>query len=175
MLESESNFLRTRSQIIDERGSFSKLFGQSSTGEITFDSHLTQVNYVKNYSARTLRGLHYQVDEFSETKIVHCIKGSVWDVIVDLRKNSPTYREWIGHKLSASNMNFMTVPQGFAHGYITLEDDSELLYFSDKEFSIKHERGIIWDDPNIDIKWPVEPVIISHKDQNWPTLLDAPE
>ena len=171
MIKSEFDSFGTRFNSEDERGSFSKLFGQSPIGRISLENPILQVNHVKNKATGTLRGLHYQADEFSETKIVHCIKGSIWDVVVDVQPESPTYKQWIGRYLSASNMNFMIVHRGFAHGYITLEDETELIYFSDNELSIEHERGIVWNDATIGISWPIEPVVISLKDQSWPTLL----
>jgi dTDP-4-dehydrorhamnose 3,5-epimerase len=173
MLRGEFDFIGTRFDSADERGSFSKLFGKSPLGRIQFNGPISQVNYVKNKVAGTLRGLHYQIDEYSESKVIHCIKGSVWDVAVDVRPESPTYKQWTGNTLSASNMNFMRIPRGFAHGYITLEDETELIYFSDNELSMEHEKGVIWDDVSIGIKWPIEPVLISGKDQSWPTLMQS--
>jgi len=168
MLGDNSEFTGVRFSSVDERGSFSKLFGKSSQGNIAFEGQLKQANYVKNELAGTLRGLHFQVGAFAETKVIHCIKGSVWDVLVDLRTGSTTYKQWYGQILSASNLNFMKVPRGFAHGYITLENDTELIYFSDNELSLESERGIIWNDPSICIDWPLQPLILSAKDQNWP-------
>jgi len=173
MLGDELIFIGTHFSSFDERGSFSKLFGQSPGEKIEFEGNIIQVNYVKNKLAGTLRGLHYQVGTFAESKIIHCIHGSVWDVAVDVRPESPTYKQWTGNTLSASNMNFMRIPRGFAHGYITLEDETELIYFSDNELSMEHEKGVIWDDVSIGIKWPIEPVLISGKDQSWPTLMQS--
>jgi dTDP-4-dehydrorhamnose 3,5-epimerase len=172
MLEDELNFVGTHFSRFDERGSFTKLFGQSPVGEIKFEGKLRQVNYVRNELAGTLRGLHYQVGPFEESKIVHCIRGSVWDVVVDIRTDSSTYKEWYGEVLAPSQKNFMKVPRGFAHGYITLEDETELIYFSDNELSLEHERGIVWNDENINITWPVTPSRLSAKDQNWPKFTE---
>lgn len=168
MLGDELNFLGKHFSSFDERGSFTKLFGQSEEGKIEFQGNLMQVNYVKNKLAGTLRGLHYQVGEFAESKIVHCVRGSVWDVLVDIRPESSTYKEWFGETLAPSQKNFMKVPPGYAHGYITLEDETELIYFSDKELSLEHERGIVWDDTSINIDWPIKPSLLSVKDQSWP-------
>jgi len=173
MLGDESNFIGTHFSSSDERGSFSKLYGQSSGEKIEFESKLRQANYVKNKMAGTLRGLHFQVGAFAETKIIHCIRGSIWDVLVDIRTESQTYKEWFGITLSASQKNFMMVPPGFAHGYITLEDDTELIYFSDQELSLEHERGIVWNDTSINVKWPMKPLLLSVKDQNWPKFSEA--
>ena len=173
MLDDELEFIGTHFSSFDERGSFSKLFGQSSAGVMEFDRKIMQINYVKNKVAGTLRGLHFQVGAFAESKIIHCIRGSVWDVLVDVRTESPTFKEWFGMTLSASQKNFMKVPPGFAHGYITLEDETELIYFSDQELSLEHERGIVWNDTSINVKWPMKPTLLSFKDQNWPKFSEV--
>jgi dTDP-4-dehydrorhamnose 3,5-epimerase len=110
-----------------------------------------------------------------QAKLVRCIKGKIFDVAVDIRKGSPTYGKWVGEYLSEENKNILFVPAGFAHGYLVMEDKSEIVYKVTKEYSKEHERGLFWNDPELEIKWPVssaEP-ILSEKDKNLPLLKDA--
>ena len=114
-----------------------------------------------------MRGLHYQKHPFQEIKVTRCIKGSIFVVIVDLRKKSSTYLKCYGTKLSKENNKSVYVPKNFAHGYITLEDETDIFYQSSNTYSPKHESGISWNDPKIKIKWPIKPIIISKKDSSW--------
>jgi dTDP-4-dehydrorhamnose 3,5-epimerase len=109
--------------------------------------------------------LHYQKPPNSEQKIVRCISGSIWDVLVDLRANSPTYGKWFGETLSAENRLMMLIPKGFAHGYISLEDKSEIIYFTSSPYSPNSEETLNWKDINVNIQWPILPIHISEKDK----------
>lgn len=149
----------------DERGFFARLFCINEFDQNQADRNIVQVNNSLSRDKGTLRGIHYQLSPKSETKIVRCIKGSLWDVIVDLRPDSPTFLQWFGETLSAENRRMMFVPKGFGHGFITLEPDTEAIYFVTEFYSPEHERGLRWDDPIIGIEWPIEPVIISEKDR----------
>ena len=114
----------------------------------------------------TLRGIHYQLPPKAETKIIRCIKGSLWDVALDLRKNSPTFGQWYGEELSAINRKMMYIPKGFGHAFVTLEDDTELIYLATEPYAPENERIVRWDDSNFSINWPVVPSVISDKDKN---------
>jgi dTDP-4-dehydrorhamnose 3,5-epimerase len=150
----------------DERGFFARLFCINEFDGEGMDRNVVQINNSLSKDKGTLRGIHYQLNPKAETKIVRCIKGSLWDVIVDLRPDSPTFLQWFGETLSAENRRMMFVPKGFGHGFITLEPDTEAIYLVTEFYSPEHERGLRWNDPNIGIEWPIEPVIISEKDKN---------
>jgi dTDP-4-dehydrorhamnose 3,5-epimerase len=150
----------------DERGFFARLFCINEFDQNQADRNIVQINNSLSRDKGTLRGIHYQLSPKSETKIVRCIKGSLWDVIVDLRPDSPSFLQWFGETLSAENRRMMFVPKGFGHGFITLEPDTEAIYLVTEFYSPEHERGLRWNDPNIGIEWPIEPVIISEKDKN---------
>lgn len=152
----------------DTRGSLTRVWDKKLILE-NFD--LIQSSIVKNPMAKTLRGLHFQSFPFSENKIVYCISGKVFDVVVDLREESSTLKE---HKtiILGPKENYLGViiPSGCAHGYLTLEDNSELLYFMDREYSKEFSRGLFWNDPTLSIRWPSEPVLISELDLKWPLM-----
>jgi dTDP-4-dehydrorhamnose 3,5-epimerase len=114
----------------------------------------------------TLRGMHYQLPPKAETKIVRCIRGALYDLILDLRKDSVTFGQSFGAELTAENRRMMYVPKGFAHGFLTLADDTETFYFVDELYSPEHERGIRYNDPRFKLRWPVVPTVISDKDKN---------
>ena len=152
----------------DHRGFFARFF---CTQE--FAMHGLEVNYVQinNSLTRvkgTLRGIHYQLPPTSEVKVVRCIQGSLYDFIIDLRPDSPTFQRSFGCVLSSENRTMMYVPRGFGHGFITLEDDTEVLYLVSSAYSSTAERGIRWNDPAFSIQLPVVVTEISAKDQSWP-------
>jgi dTDP-4-dehydrorhamnose 3,5-epimerase len=150
----------------DNRGFFARAFCVNEYGEYMLDNKIVQVNNSLSAEKGTLRGMHYQLFPKAETKILRCIKGSIYDVIIDLRKDSPTFLDWYGVELSADNRKMLYVPKGFAHGFITLEDDTEIFYFVTEFYAPELERGIRWNDSRFNIHWPIEPVIISDKDKN---------
>ncbi|WP_420961607.1 dTDP-4-dehydrorhamnose 3,5-epimerase [Brucella sp. IR073] len=152
----------------DERGFFARLFCQKEFGAEGLETGFVQVNTSLSARAGTLRGMHYQLMPSAEVKIVRCIRGALWDCIVDLRPHSPTLGKWFGATLSAENRTMMYVPRGFAHGFITLTDDTEAFYLVSAFYAPEQERGLRWDDPFIAIEWPREPIEISVKDREWP-------
>jgi dTDP-4-dehydrorhamnose 3,5-epimerase len=127
-----------------------------------------QCNDIFTRRSGTLRGLHYQTAPYEEAKLVRCVRGAVFDVVVDLRRTSPTYLGWFGTSLSGDTRSMLYVPPGCAHGYLTLEDDSEVIYPVSAPYAAAAERGVRWDDPAFGIEWPVTPTLVSPKDQSWP-------
>src|ERR1700733_5502845 len=155
----------------DERGFFSRLFCVKEFAEKDLETSFVQSNNSQSKFRGTLRGLHYQMGEWAEVKLVRCIQGALFDVIVDVRPKSPTFGKWFGEVLSAHNRSMMYVPRGFAHGFLTLEPNSEVIYLVSQYYSQECERRIRWNDPAIDIKWPFEPSIISERDQSHPDFI----
>jgi dTDP-4-dehydrorhamnose 3,5-epimerase len=153
---------------VDERGSFARTFDASEFAARGLDTRVVQCNTSANVRAGTLRGLHYQLPPHAESKLVRCVRGSIYDVIVDLRPDSQTYCDWHGVELSASNLRTLFVPVGLAHGFQTLEDDTEVLYQMSEEYSAAHARGVRWDDPLFAIEWPpVAERTISNRDREF--------
>ena len=150
----------------DDRGDFFRLFCEQEFKEQNISNNLNQINLSTSARKGTVRGLHYQTSPFSEQKIVTCIKGKIWDVAVDIRKESPTYLKWISLELSAENYTSILIPEGFAHGFQTLESNSEILYFSSKPYMKEFEKGINPLDKKIKINWPLKISNISSKDKN---------
>ena len=134
-----------------------------------------QDNHSKSTVKGTLRGIHFQKGDKSQAKLVRCVKGAVLDVAVDLRKNSPTFKQWVGVELSAENKKQLLIPRGFGHGFITLTDDVEFLYKADNYYAPEADAGIRWNDPDIGIEWGVENPILSEKDKKNPFLKDCKE
>lgn len=149
----------------DSRGFFARVFCSNEFTERGLESHFCQVNNSLSVHAGTLRGMHYQIAPFEEVKLVRCLTGSLFDVILDLRQDSPTFGESFGTILTASNRKMMYVPKGFAHGFLTLEPNTEIFYFVSQNYSKEAERGVRWDDPAFKIKWPHLPKFISERDQ----------
>lgn len=147
----------------DERGFFARVFEDRVFEEHGLVSHWTNVNNSLSAERATLRGMHYQVPPAAEVKLVRCVRGSFYDVALDLETGA-----WFGTTLSADNRRMLYVPEGCAHGFLTLEPDTEALYLTTSYWSPEHERGVRWDDPAFGIEWPVEPVVLSEKDRAWP-------
>jgi dTDP-4-dehydrorhamnose 3,5-epimerase len=152
----------------DERGFFARLFCENEFAAHGLESGFVQANNSLSAQKGTLRGLHYQLGPMEETKLVRCIQGECYDVILDLRQDSPTFGKSFGAILSAENRFMMYVPEGFAHGFITLTENTELIYFVSQHYSPQLERGIRWNDPTFAIQWPAEPAQISERDRNHP-------
>ncbi len=148
----------------DERGFFARAFCQRELADHGLVNVITQANMSYNHEKGTLRGLHYQLPPHAEVKMVRCIAGAIWDVIVDLRKESTTYLQWFGVELSAENRRMFYVPQGFGHGYQALTDRSEVLYLVTEFYTPNAERGLRWNDPAFKIQWPLADPILSPKD-----------
>ncbi len=149
----------------DDRGFFARAFCEREFGEKNLVTHFVQVNNSQSAQKGTLRGMHYQLAPRAETKLVRCIRGALHDVILDLRKDSPTFGRSFGADLSAENRRMMYVPKGFAHGFVTLADDTEAFYFVDEVYAPEQERGVRWNDPRFGIVWPVAPAVLSDKDR----------
>jgi dTDP-4-dehydrorhamnose 3,5-epimerase len=152
----------------DERGFFARSFCQKEFNNIGLLSEFVQVNNSLTQSKGTIRGMHYQLNPSAEVKLVRCIRGALYDVILDLRPDSSSFGKWFGRELSAKNRQMMYVPRGFSHGFITLEDNTETFYFASEFYSPNNERGIRYNDPRFGIDWPIEPTELSKKDENFP-------
>lgn len=155
-------------RVSDERGSFARTFDAERWEERGMAPRIVQASVSHNLRRGTLRGLHYQAPPHAEDKLVRCCRGAVYDVVVDLRADSPTYCRWFGLELSAGNDRMLYVPAGLAHGFLTLTDDVELEYQMSREYSSDAARGVRWDDPAFGIAWPETPRVISDRDQTYP-------
>ena len=151
----------------DERGFFARLWDKKIFSDMGLNSKIVQCNVSTNKFKGTIHGMHYQTIPFTEVKIVRCTKGRIQDVIIDLRKNSETFMKWFSIELNEDNYKMLYVPEGFAHGFQSLEDNVEIIYFVSEFYSQKSEKGIRWDDKAFKIKWPIEQIIVSKKDQLW--------
>ncbi|RWX50818.1 dTDP-4-dehydrorhamnose 3,5-epimerase [Candidatus Electrothrix marina] len=153
----------------DDRGFFARVWCQKEFEQHGLVSNLAQCNISYNKSRGTLRGMHYQEKPYEETKLVRCTAGAIVDVIIDIRSKSSTFGQWISVELSAENRTMLYVPQGFAHGYVTLVDDTEVFYQVSEFYSPGVEGGIRWNDSFFQIVWPInENLVISEKDSTWP-------
>lgn len=152
----------------DERGFFARSFCVEEFAEAGLPTDFVQQNTSGSVKSGTLRGLHMQLEPDSEDKLMSCIAGSIFDVIVDLRPQSATFLQWQGFELSAKNARQLFVPKGFAHGYLTLAPNTEVRYLVSHRYTPSAEVGLRWNDPAFNIEWPIEPVVVSQKDQNWP-------
>lgn len=157
----------------DERGFFAEVFKKSDFVAAGIETDWTQFNHSKSTEG-VLRGLHYQLPPTAQSKLVTVTSGEILDVAVDIRKSSPTFGKWVGSKLSAEKHNALWIPAGFAHGFLTLSEEAEIIYYiAGGEYSPEDEAGIKWDDPEIGIDWGVENPTLSEKDQNYPGIKDA--
>jgi dTDP-4-dehydrorhamnose 3,5-epimerase len=152
----------------DDRGFFARLFCEREFGNAGLETRFVQINNSLSAKKGTLRGLHYQLPPAAEVKVVRCVKGALFDLIADLRPDSPTFGKWYGAELSEDNRLMMYVPRGFAHAILTLTDGVEAFYLVSAFYGPEQERGIRYNDPKFQIEWPIEPVEISPKDRNWP-------
>ena len=158
----------------DERGLFVRAWMPDEFAARGLDTRIAQGSLAVTHKRGSIRGLHYQAAPFQETKIVRAVRGSIFDVAVDLRRDSPTFRRWVGAELSAENRRLMYLPEGVAHGYQTLTDDAEVFYFVSAPYSPDHARGVRWDDPAFGIVWPLgSPTSINDRDASYPDLAIA--
>ena len=157
---------------LDSRGYFLESFRESAFISNGINTRFTQDNFSHSIQG-TLRGLHYQQNPKAQAKLVFCMRGEIFDVAVDIRKKSPTFGRWIGKILSESNHELLYIPEGFAHGFCVLSDEADVLYKVNQEYSPEHDRGILWNDPTINISWPIKNLILSEKDLVLPLLKDA--
>jgi len=156
--------------IVDRRGKFARVYCRQELEQIGHHKPIVQINHSLTRRKGAIRGMHFQYPPEAEIKIVKCVAGSVYDVIVDLRRNSPTFRKWHSEILSAENMKMMYVPEGFAHGFQTLDANSELLYLHTQFHNPQCEGGVRFDDPTLNISWPLEVTEISVRDGSRPLL-----
>jgi dTDP-4-dehydrorhamnose 3,5-epimerase len=157
----------------DNRGFFMESYSSSKFAELGVDHLFVQDNHSLSVEAGVLRGLHYQLNPKAQTKLVRVAAGAIYDVVVDIRKNSPTFGQWVGVILSEANKRQLLVPHGFAHGFCTIVPNTQVLYKVDEYYSPEHDRGILWSDPSLGIDWPTSNPILSDKDQKHPLLQDA--
>jgi dTDP-4-dehydrorhamnose 3,5-epimerase len=155
----------------DQRGFFARTFCRKEFEAHGISAHVEQCNISFNKSRGTLRGMHFQVAPFAEPKLVRCTSGSIYDVIIDLRPSSPTFKQYFAAELSAENRTMLFIPEGFAHGFQTLKDDTEVFYQMGQSFSAEHARGVRWNDPAFGIQWPQGERIIIERDRNYPDFL----
>lgn len=156
----------------DSRGFFMETFKASGFADAGINAEFIQDNQSRSVKG-VLRGLHYQLPPAAQAKLVRCLTGKIFDVAVDIRKNSATYGQWVGAALSAETGEMLYIPQGFAHGFLTLSETANVLYKVSGNYSPQHERGIIWNDADIGIAWPEGDVLLSEKDEMNPGLKDA--
>lgn len=156
----------------DSRGFFMESYKRSDFAAAGIGEYFVQDNHSRS-ARHVLRGLHYQKYPMQQGKLVRCIRGKIFDVSVDIRKGSPTFKRWVGMELSEDNNRMFYIPPDFAHGFVVLSDMAEIIYKCTKEYSPADERGIIWNDPDINIAWPVKKPILSEKDAENPSLRDA--
>ncbi len=156
----------------DGRGYFLELYKYSDFAAAGISDHLVQDNYSKSVKG-VLRGLHYQQHPKAQGKLVMCTRGGIFDVAVDIRRGSPHYGKWIGIEITEENRRMLYVPPGFAHGFQVLSETAEILYKCTDEYSPAHDRGIIWNDPVINVAWPLADPLLSGKDEKHPSLQDA--
>jgi dTDP-4-dehydrorhamnose 3,5-epimerase len=155
----------------DERGFFARTFCQQEFEAHGLKAEVAQCNVSFNKRKGTLRGMHYQAAPFAEAKLVRCTAGSIYDVIIDLRPASSTFKRHFGVELSAENCRMLYIPESFAHGFQTLEDDTEVFYQMAQRYSAEHARGVRWNDPAFGIEWPKGERIIIERDQNYPDFV----
>jgi dTDP-4-dehydrorhamnose 3,5-epimerase len=164
----EGAYVITMPEFGDERGSFSRFYCSIEMGKLGLVNSFVQINHSSAKQAGTVRGLHYQRGEHAETKVLRCIRGAVFDIIVDLRPASPTYCKWFGTTLSDSNRETIYVPKGCAHGIVTMTEAAEILYLVDTFYAPSAEGGIRYDDPLFKVELPIVPTVVSAKDSAWP-------
>lgn len=157
----------------DQRGFFMESYNKLSFEQKGIEYNFIQDNHSLSAESGVLRGLHYQKPPKAQTKLVRVISGAVYDVIVDIRKTSSTYGQWIGVILSADNKRQLLIPKGFAHGFCTLVPNTEVLYKVDEYYSPENDRGILWNDEDLGIGWPMSNPVLSEKDKGHPLLKDA--
>ena len=151
--------------VTDERGWFGRYFCKEEFAAIGHSKEWVQMNHSASRQKATIRGMHFQVHPFSEIKLLRCVRGSVYDVIIDLRRSSPTFLQWFGTEISAENKKMIYIPEGFAHGFQCLSDDCELLYHHTAFYQPGYESGIRYNDPLVGINWPLPVSVISERDK----------
>jgi dTDP-4-dehydrorhamnose 3,5-epimerase len=161
-------------KIEDDRGYFGRAWCCDEFLDHGLNPRMVQLNVGFSRLRGTVRGMHYQLRPHAEAKFIRCTRGAIFDVVIDLREDSPTFGQWHGEELTAENGMMIYAPEGFAHGYQTLLDDSEMYYFTSAAYAPKAAHGIRFDDPIVAIRWPLPVSLISEQDRNWPGLRDRP-
>lgn len=156
----------------DERGFFAETFSKKDFANEGLVFDMVQAGQSLTKKKGMVRGMHFQEEPKAEIKIVQCLKGKIYDVAIDLRKDSATYGQWVSRELSEDNKKMFFIPKGFAHGFQTLVDNCEVQYFMSEFYSPSHASGVRWDDPHFNIKWPNKNPTLSEKDKNWPLIWD---
>jgi dTDP-4-dehydrorhamnose 3,5-epimerase len=154
--------------IEDERGSFGRAFCRNEYEKHGLNPRVAQCNISFNKAKHTLRGMHYQTKPHEEARLVRCTRGRIYDVILDLRPDSPSFKQWFAVELTAENRTMLYVPEGFAHGFQTLEDETEIFYQMSESYAPRHARGVRWNDPAFGIQWPAREPILSERDRSFP-------
>lgn len=168
----KGSFVIELEPFVDERGWFARTYCKNEFSKIGHQKEWVQLNHSFTKQTGTIRGMHYQLPPFSEIKLVRCIAGAVYDVIIDIRKGSATFLQYVGVELSAANKKMIYIPEGFAHGFQALTDDCELIYHHSQFYTAGIEAGIRYDEPKINIKWPLQVTSISQRD-NIHSLIDS--
>lgn len=168
--------LITPTRKVDPRGFFSETYKKAFLAERGIDLDFIQENHSMSRAVGVLRGLHFQIPPFAQDKLVRVVRGRIFDVAVDIRHGSPSFGQWVGAELSADAWNQILVPVGFAHGFVTLEPDTEVIYKVTAPYAPDHDRGMAWNDPGIAVDWPLNGVqpTLSDKDTKHPTLAELP-
>ncbi len=155
----------------DERGYFARTWCREEFEAHGLSAELAQCSTSFNRRRATLRGLHYQAEPFMEAKLVRCTRGSLYDLIVDIRPESPTFKRWFSVELTGANLSMLYIPEGFAHGFQTLEDETEVFYQISRGYRQDAARGVRWNDPAFDFRWPLEDPVMSERDRNFPDFV----
>ena len=158
----------------DERGFFMETYKKEDFEKAGIKGEFVQDNHSRSRYG-VLRGLHFQKEPYAQAKIVRCVRGVIFDVAVDLRRDSPTFGKWVGVILSEFNKHQLYIPRGFAHGFCVLSEVAEVVYKVDNKYAPDYEGGVIWNDEDIGIEWPIDEPILSEKDKKWPTLKELIE
>jgi dTDP-4-dehydrorhamnose 3,5-epimerase len=166
----EGAFIIEPEPIHDERGFFARTWSQEEFLQRGLNPRVLQQSISLNKLRGTIRGMHYQVDPYREAKLVRCTTGAIFDVLVDLREDSPTFHKWVGLELSSKNRRMLYVPEEFAHGFQTLQDETEISYQISEYYHPEAARGLRWDDPALGIEWPLPVTVISERDKQHPLL-----
>jgi len=153
--------------IIDNRGHFMRTFCEKELKINHLEFKILQTNQTLTKNKGTIRGMHFQKPPKAEDKIIQCLHGAIYDVAIDLRPNSPTYRKWVAEELNENNKKMFLIPKGFAHGFQTLTKNCEIQYFMSEYYEPKYASGVNWDDPVFEIKWPIKNPVLSERDKNW--------
>jgi dTDP-4-dehydrorhamnose 3,5-epimerase len=169
--ELQGAFIIDPERLEDERGFFARTWCQREAEAYGLQPKWLQCNISFNKKKGTMRGMHYQVAPFEEAKLIRCTMGAIHDVIIDLRPDAPTFKQWVAVELSAENRRMLYIPEGFAHGFLTLEDNSEIFYQMSEFYAPVYARGVRWNDPAFGIQWLIDVRVISDRDRNYPDFL----